>query len=135
MPSRCASSVEVGFIGSPPRARSPACSDSTPVSTLIKVDLPAPFCPISAWTSPARKLKSTPSSAGLPEYTCVMPRAVSRGAGALTSATMVGSVLALREFLRGHFHREHRLLGDDASRNLLAGGDVLHRGHELGTQQ
>ena len=30
-----------------------------PVSTLIRVDLPAPFSPISAWISPLRRVKST----------------------------------------------------------------------------
>ena len=37
-----------------------------PARRLIRVDLPAPFSPISAWTSPARTSKSTASRTGLP---------------------------------------------------------------------
>src|SRR5215467_7675581 len=33
---------------------------SAPVMILIRVDLPAPFSPTSAWTSPARKSNETP---------------------------------------------------------------------------
>src|SRR4051812_48531786 len=132
MPSRCASSVEVGTIRSPPREISPTCSASTPVSTLISVDLPAPFCPMTACTSPARSVKSTASSAGLPAYAWVIPRAASSGAPAASAVT---SVLALGEFLRGGFRREHRLLGDDPARQRLARQDVLHGAHELRSEQ
>src|SRR3954453_11202899 len=53
----------------------------TPVSTLIRVDLPAPFCPISACTSPRATSKSASSSAGDPRNRLVMPRIDSRGDG------------------------------------------------------
>src|SRR5262249_42278881 len=36
---------------------------SAPVMILIRVDLPAPFSPTSAWTSPARRSNETPLSA------------------------------------------------------------------------
>ena len=42
------------------QAQSPASGGYTPVSSLISVDLPAPFWPIRAWTSPAKTRKSTP---------------------------------------------------------------------------
>ena len=38
---------------------SPPSKLCTPVSTLISVDLPAPFSPINAWISPLRSVKST----------------------------------------------------------------------------
>src|SRR5579875_4039469 len=37
-----------------------------PVMTLMSVDLPAPFSPTSAWTSPARRSNETPFSAWTP---------------------------------------------------------------------
>src|SRR5215813_6780899 len=36
---------------------------SAPVMILMSVDLPAPFSPTSAWTSPARRSNETPLSA------------------------------------------------------------------------
>ena len=39
---------------------------TTPARILIRVDLPAPFSPISAWISPGAMLRSTPLSAGTP---------------------------------------------------------------------
>src|SRR5215510_6546550 len=36
---------------------------SAPVMILIRVDLPAPFSPTSAWTSPSRRSNETPLSA------------------------------------------------------------------------
>ncbi len=46
----------------------PSVSDTTPAMTLVRVDLPAPFSPTSAWISPSARLKSTPSIAGTPPY-------------------------------------------------------------------
>src|SRR6185295_14202024 len=39
---------------------------SAPVTMRISVDLPAPFSPTSAWTSPARRSNDTPRSARTP---------------------------------------------------------------------
>ena len=50
--------------GSPPITSVPPGSGScTPASTLINVDLPLPFSPSRAWTSPCATERSTPSSA------------------------------------------------------------------------
>src|SRR3954454_17929123 len=51
----------------------------------MRVDLPAPFSPRRAWTSPARRSKSTPSLATMRPKRFVMPRSssaasISRGA-------------------------------------------------------
>src|SRR3954467_14992536 len=51
-----------------------------PPSVLISVDLPAPFSPQSAWTSPGRRSKSTPRSARTCPKRFTSPRASSTGA-------------------------------------------------------
>ena len=48
----------------------------------ISVDLPAPFSPSSAWTSPWRRSKLTSSLASTPGNRFVIPRSSSRGASA-----------------------------------------------------
>src|SRR5699024_12060562 len=46
----------------------------TPASTLIRVDLPAPFSPISAWISPARNVRSTSCRTSVGPCETVMAR-------------------------------------------------------------
>src|SRR3954466_7890088 len=53
----------------------------TPVSTLMSVDLPAPFCPIRACTSPRATSKRASRSAGTPRNCLLMPCIESSGAG------------------------------------------------------
>ena len=62
----------------PPSSISPASGRCAPASTLISVDLPAPFCPSRQCTSPARTSRSTPSSARTPGNVFTMPRISSR---------------------------------------------------------
>src|SRR5881628_1691599 len=52
----------------------------TPPRIFIKVDLPAPFSPTSAWISPEWRSKETRSSARTPGKRLEMPR-ISRRAG------------------------------------------------------
>ena len=61
MPLACASCGEWLIISlfSPFIWMEPLSNSCTPVRTLISVDFPAPFSPISAWTSPLRSVKST----------------------------------------------------------------------------
>src|SRR3954470_12651374 len=66
--------------GSPRQVISPASGWCAPASTLISVDLPAPFWPSRQWTSPARTSRSTPSSARTPGNALTIPRICSSGA-------------------------------------------------------
>src|SRR4051794_3608974 len=93
IPARWASSGVANRTGSPWYLSSPPSGGYTPVSTLIKVDLPAPFSPTSACTSPAWSSSETPSSAVTPAKCFVMPTAAraascgdrSVGGGSLTA--------------------------------------------------
>src|SRR4051794_36486764 len=123
----------------------------TPVSTLISVDLPAPFCPIRACTSPRATSKRASRSAGTPRNCLLMPCIESRGAG--RSATVAffpedgapnraragstgpnrGSGAAGRSSVGladvvGRVVLGEQLVGvDDQRRNRLAARVVLHR--------
>src|SRR6185436_727605 len=141
---------------SPPRVTMPASMPYTPVSTLIRVDLPAPFSPISACTSPGRSRKSTPSSARTPGKDLLIAVIVTTGsvipsdlsgssvdigpphapgsrrrAAALTTR----SVLACRQSGLRLLLGEGGLLGQDALRNRLFGMDLLDQIHQLWAKQ
>ncbi len=64
--------------GAPSMWTSPPYVEISPERTLIRVDLPAPFSPINACTSPGRTSKSTPSSARTPGNSIDTPRASTR---------------------------------------------------------
>src|SRR5215208_1597346 len=66
MPRRCASAGEERRISSPARWMAPSSGGNTPVTIWMSVDLPAPFSPTSAWISPGRTVRSTPSRATTP---------------------------------------------------------------------
>src|SRR5438034_11120619 len=51
----------------------PASGWWAPAMTLISVDLPAPFSPTKAWTSPARRSNDTPLSAWTPANALLIP--------------------------------------------------------------
>src|SRR6266568_1166422 len=67
----------------------------------ISVDLPAPFSPSSAWTSPWRRSKSTLSFASTPGNRFVIPRSSSRGASAMGPAILSSRAETARQLLRG----------------------------------
>src|ERR687889_2465728 len=67
----------------------PASGATAPVMILISVDLPAPFSPTSACTSPAHRSKDTPRSARTPAYDLVIDSARrSTRAGCIGSALL-----------------------------------------------
>ena len=74
MPWRADACASANRTGAPPSRITPWSGWCTPASTLIIVLLPAPFSPTSAWISPARSSKSTPSSARTPGKDFVSPR-------------------------------------------------------------
>src|SRR5919108_5865876 len=57
----------------------PASGGYTPARIFIRVDLPAPFSPTTAWISPACRSRSTPCSTSTPTKLFVMPRISSSG--------------------------------------------------------
>src|SRR5271167_1380448 len=63
--------------------------------SLISVDLPDPFCPISAWTSPARATRSTDESTRVPEKLFVRPRISRSAAPVAVMARLISSRLFL----------------------------------------
>ena len=67
--------------GSPCQAIVPSSGWWAPASTLISVDLPAPFWPSRQCTSPARTSRSTPSRARTPGNVLTMPCISSSGVG------------------------------------------------------
>ncbi len=54
---------------------SPSSAITAPVRILMRVDLPAPFSPTMAWTSPARSSREACRSAATPPYDLRIPRA------------------------------------------------------------
>src|SRR6266508_1521505 len=65
-PAAWASSGRLKDTGSPAYLISPASGEYTPVSSLMRVDFPAPFSPTRACTSPATSANDTSSSASTP---------------------------------------------------------------------
>ena len=63
----------------PSHSTSPSSGWCAPESTLIRVDLPAPFWPSRQCTSPERTARSIPSSARTPGNCLTMPRIWSSG--------------------------------------------------------
>src|SRR5262245_30975935 len=78
MPARSASAGRAGANGAPSSSIVPASGACAPASTFIKVLLPAPFSPTSAWISPR---PTSRSSAWLEPKRLVTPRMQSSAAG------------------------------------------------------
>ncbi len=83
MPSARLCATLVGGLSTPSTTTVPARIGSVPVSAPMRVDLPAPFSPMSACTSPGRSARSTPSSTRTPESSTVIPRSSTTGVGTL----------------------------------------------------
>ena len=68
---------------------SPASGWYSPVATLVRVDLPEPFSPTSACTSPGRTVRLTPRSACTPGNALSMPSSRSKaGAGRVSGPAL-----------------------------------------------
>src|SRR3954453_13858168 len=77
MPALMASALEVKWCVTPSRTISPSSGRYRPYRQFISVDLPAPFSPSSACTSPARTSRSIRSFAVKSPKRFVMPRSSS----------------------------------------------------------
>src|SRR4051794_10310613 len=75
----------------------PESGVTAPVTILIRVDLPAPFSPTRAWTSPLRKSNDTPLSAQMPAYDFVIALASSSRGGIGFSAETLPKVRRRQE--------------------------------------
>src|SRR5918992_3355525 len=64
----------------------PSSGSTAPAITFMRVDLPAPFSPSSACTSPAETSRFTPESALTPGYDLLTASARRRGTGLLAGA-------------------------------------------------
>src|SRR6478735_3725070 len=119
MPSFCAASGDRGQTGVPASSIWPRVGSITPVSTLISVDLPAPFWPISAWISPGRRRSPAPSSA------TVAPKRLHRPSACSTTPLIAASVLSVGQFGGGLVPGEHAFLHHDAFRHGRAGMHIM----------
>ena len=73
MPCASASRVERIVTGLPSIRMLPPSAPWAPERIFIRVDLPAPFSPTSAWISPPATAKSTPSSTRTGPNDLLMP--------------------------------------------------------------
>src|SRR5262249_23044050 len=107
--------------GCPSSKTVPASGISTPANIFMSVDLPAPFSPTTARTSPGRRRRSTSCSACTPGKALEMPRASSRGRSASFELSQLG------------MERLDVLLGDLAVGDVdaVVGLDVLVLQHRL----
>src|SRR5450759_3051768 len=92
----------------------------------IKVDLPAPFSPTNAWTSPGSTSKSTLSSACTPGKRRLRPRRSSKGC-ADPGALMAASPLVFLRLFHEHVVHIH------GRRDRLALQDFQGQGDQFST--
>src|SRR5579885_551371 len=92
----------------------------------IRVDLPAPFSPSSAWISPAATAKSTRSLASTPGNDLQMPRNWTNGAGVVTAGRL-RLLAAFGPFDQPVHRHDVRDVQHLAGRDNLLAGLVLQR--------
>src|SRR5690349_10441474 len=101
-PLRARFGADSSVMSSPAKMIRPASGSRLPASWLMKVVLPAPFGPITAWVSPSRTSKSMPSEARNAPKLFVRPRTSS-----------IGLVENAREATAEEDHREHEQRAED----------------------
>src|SRR3954469_1701044 len=125
--------------GAPPMSTSPESGCSIPPATFIRVDLPAPFSPSSATTSPGCTSRETPFSACTPRKRFWMLRSSRTGTPIPAEPVWDASATAkLGQFLpelvdvvlSQHSRRDEHLM---ARRNtgFVASQDLRHERHRL----
>src|SRR3954449_6416131 len=122
MPASSAALAERGATATPPSRTMPASRAKMPVSTLIRVDLPAPFSPTSAWTSPGISERETSSSAMTPAKCFVTPCTSRIGSSAIVTASV-----RVLDVVAGVGLVEQPILDDHLGRDRLAVEEALDR--------
>src|SRR5262245_59902442 len=119
IPAARASDGDAKVIGSPSSSIRPSSGGITPAMILIRVDLPAPFSPSTAWMRPARTVRSAPANACTPPYRFEAPCASNsvprdRGGRAASAAAVTSVRLGLsHDLLRGEVDAAGRERVDD----------------------
>src|SRR3954469_113897 len=124
--------------GAPPMSTSPESGCSIPPATFIRVDLPAPFSPSSATTSPGCTSRETPFSACTPRKRFWMFRSWRTGTP-MTAESMPASAPAkLGESLSEVVHvvlsqhpGRNEYLTSRGNTRPVAGEDFGHERHRL----
>src|SRR6202161_4471991 len=101
----------------------PASACSTPAAMPIRVDLPAPFSPTMAWTSPGIITRSTPFNACTgPKDLCTRCKSIT-GSGEVNCVMALGMAQTPRDFGEG-YAAQH----DDGVGQILGGAAEAQRG-------
>ncbi len=102
-PNARASSGDAPVRAVPTISTEPESAASAPEATAISVDLPAPFSPTRAWTSPARTSRSTDLRARTPGkvFSMAVRRRAMAPATSSLSGVMTGDAFAAVELLTG----------------------------------
>src|SRR5579863_790485 len=96
----------------------------------ISVDLPAPFSPTIAWTSPGMIRTSTPLSACTGPKLLRMPMSVITGTCAVTPGSKVSTTLCMAQPPR-NFRKRNAAQHDNRVRQILRGSAEAERSHQL----
>src|SRR5262245_10371296 len=113
----------------------PESARNTPAATPISVDLPAPFSPTMAWTSPGKIRTSTPLSARTGPKLLRMSASVITGTCAVVAATAVlmASCAATSCIAQppGYFGQRHAAQHDERVGQIFRRAAEAERGHKL----
>src|SRR5580698_10966429 len=133
-PARCRSrGVSLGASATPSSVASPRSARSAPDSIFKSVDLPAPFSPSSACTSPLRTCSSTSSNALTPGNCLQTSRTSKRFGAELTPLPYFANALGLIDVgLRNQYRRDAgarhgSVLADLRHQLLKRGSRLIHR--------
>src|SRR5262245_8743759 len=112
MPSARDACGSIRGTGVPATDSVPASGVSTPVMILMSVDLPAPFSPTRACTSPARRSNETPFSARTPANDFAISEVWRRGGMVSAGVWSGGEILAIFLSNRPRAYDNSRLVPD-----------------------
>src|SRR5918911_93605 len=121
-PRSRASCGPAGWYGMPSSTIRPASGCSAPLRIFIRVDLPAPFSPTRAWTSPGATSRETPRSARVGPKLLWIASMRSRGSGGgAATGGCLGSVAQVRLEVAGVERLDGRVVEVLGRRHLQVG--------------